>query len=97
MAALRADFEESFARILSEGIESGRWVVWLAEADGGVVSHAFVGRAPTIGPRAIDYLTNVYTRLEFRDRGIGGRVLAAVTAWARSSRTLSFSWFSQAR
>jgi len=86
----RNDFDESFARLVSDGIEAGRWVVWVAEAGGEIVSHAFVRVIDKI-PRpiadfpALGYLTNVYTRPEFRGQGIGGRVLDAVTAWARDS------------
>ena len=52
-----------------------------------IVSHVFVGTIEKIPReivehRAIEYLTNVYTRPEFRGRGIGGRVLDAVTTWA---------------
>jgi len=84
---LRSDYEESFARIVTNGIESGRWVIWVAEADGAIVSHAFVGTIekiprPVVGHGVIGYMTNVYTRPEFRGRGIGGRVLDAVAAWA---------------
>lgn len=87
---LRADFETAFSRIVSDGIESGQWVVWVGELEGAIVSFAFVGTIekiprPIAEHRAIGYLTNVYTRPDLRDRGIGGRVLEAVTAWARES------------
>lgn len=87
---LRDDFEEAFARVVADGIESGRWVVWVAELDSAIVSHAFVGTIekiprPISGHKAIGYLTNVYTRPEFRNRGVGRRLLDAVTAWAQES------------
>jgi GNAT superfamily N-acetyltransferase len=64
--------------------------VWVAELDGAILSHVFVGviekiPRPTPDHKTIGYLTNVYARPEFRDRGIGGRVLDAVTAWARQT------------
>lgn len=85
--AVRDDFEESFARIVGRGIASGHWVVWLAEVDGAIVSHVFVRAIekiprPTFELGAIGYVTNVYTRPEFRGRGIGRRVLDAVINWA---------------
>jgi GNAT superfamily N-acetyltransferase len=84
----RSDYERAFTRVVGDGIVSGRWAVWLAEIDGAIVSHAFVGLidkipGPTPGHAAIGYLTNVYTRPEFRGRGIGGAVLDAVAEWAR--------------
>jgi GNAT superfamily N-acetyltransferase len=87
---VRGDFDAAFARLVSDGIETGRWVVWVAEVGGEIVSHAFVGvidkiPRPVAGFPAIGYLTNVYTRPEFRGQGLGSRVLDAVTAWARNS------------
>jgi GNAT superfamily N-acetyltransferase len=86
----RDDYESTFDRVVADGIGSGRWVVWVAEHDGAIVSHAFVGLIdkiprPTAGYPAIGYLTNVYTRPEVRGRGLGSLVLDAVTAWARES------------
>ncbi len=94
----RNDFDEAFAAVVADGIESGRWVVWLAEIDGEIASHAFVcvvdriprpvEQLPTIG-----YLTNVYTRPEHRGGGLGSRVLEAVTTWARGAEIeLLFVW-----
>jgi GNAT superfamily N-acetyltransferase len=87
---VRGDFDEAFRRIVSDGIETGRWIVWVAEVGGEIVSHAFVAvidkiPRPTVGFPAIGYLTNVYTRPEFRGQGFGTRVLDAVTAWSRNS------------
>jgi GNAT superfamily N-acetyltransferase len=87
---VRGDFDAAFARLVSDGIETGRWIVWVAEIGGEIVSHAFVGvidkiPRPTVGFRAIGYLTNVYTRPEFRGQGLGTLVLDAVTAWSRDS------------
>lgn len=99
---LRDDFEKSFAHIVSSGIESGQWIVWVAVKDGAIVSHAFVGTIekiprPIVEHGAIGYVTNVYTRPEFRGQGIGGRVLDAVTAWALESHTeLLIVWPSEA-
>jgi GNAT superfamily N-acetyltransferase len=44
-----------------------------------------VPRVPVPGKRAgpIGYLTNVYVAPEHRNAGLGGRMLAVVTAWCR--------------
>jgi GNAT superfamily N-acetyltransferase len=100
--AVRADFEQAFARIVRSGIESGEWVVWVVEADGAIVSHVFVRTIekllrPVATRPAIGYVTNVYTRPEFRGRGIGGRILDGVTAWAlESDIELLMVWPSEA-
>ena len=86
-ATLRDDFEDAFEEIVGGGIASGRWTIWLAEADGDIVSHAYIGLIdkiprPTRGSRWLGYMTNVYTRPEQRGRGIGAALLEQVIAWA---------------
>jgi GNAT superfamily N-acetyltransferase len=84
----REDFHAAFTEIVGSGLRDGRWTVWLAEVDGSIASHAFVGLIdkipqPTrsVGSR-VGYLTNVYTVPRFRNQGLGSRVLEAVKAWA---------------
>ena len=65
------------------------WTVWVAEdrATGAVVSQIFidlVDKVPRPG-RLIDqygYATNVYTRPEWRSRGVGSRLMEWVKWWA---------------
>ncbi len=88
IAAPREDYDAAFAEIVGTGLNDRRWVVWLAELDGEVVSHAFIGvidkiPRPMPGHRWLGYLTNVYTRPAFRSRGLGGLVLDAAKNWAR--------------
>jgi GNAT superfamily N-acetyltransferase len=83
----RDDFEQAFMEIVGDGIASGRWTIWLAEADGEIVSHVYIGLIdkvprPTRGSRWLGYVTNVYTRPERRGRGIGMALLEQVTSWA---------------
>jgi GNAT superfamily N-acetyltransferase len=86
----RPDFEEAFAASIQSGISDGSWVVWVAEAEGELVAHAFVAVVPKV-PRPVEsaasigYLTNVYTRPGWRSRGVGGRILEAVTSWAQKA------------
>lgn len=83
----RQDYAAAFRATVGEGIASGRWVVWLADADGDIVAHVFVGLIekiprPTREHRFIGYVTNVYTRPGHRGRGIGAELLARVVEWA---------------
>jgi GNAT superfamily N-acetyltransferase len=81
------DFEDAFATTIGKGLRDGAWVVWVAEANGEIVAHAFVAVVPKVprpieSPTSIGYLTNVYTRTAWRGLGVGGQVLDAVTSWA---------------
>jgi len=59
---------------------SGRWHIWVAEVEGQLVSHLFVALIEKV-PRPvrdnsrIAYLTNVYTRVAYRNQGIGARLI----------------------
>ena len=86
-ATPRDDFEQAFEEIVGEGIASGRWTIWLAEVDGEIVSHVFIGLMdkiprPIRASRWLGYVTNVYTRPEQRARGVDAALLERVTSWA---------------
>lgn len=86
----RADFEEAFDQVVGNGLRDGSWAVWVAESEGQIVSHVFVAVVdkvprPIQESRQIGYLTNVYTRPDHRNRGLGAKLLAAATEWARQS------------
>jgi predicted N-acetyltransferase YhbS len=76
----RRGYEADCRAFLKDAITSGRWQIWVAEVEGRVVSHAFVALVEKV-PRPvrensrIAYLTNVYTRLEHRNKGIGERLI----------------------
>lgn len=83
----RAAFVERFTRFMVGGAIDGRWTAWVAEDGDRIVSNIWIYRVPKVpspGRTARDfgYVTNVYTRPEMRDRGVGADLLAAVTAWA---------------
>jgi len=88
IASPREDFAPAFLEVVGGGLNDGSWVVWVADVNGEIVSHAFVGLVdkiprPTPGHRWLGYLTNVYTAPAHRNRGLGGRVLEATKEWAR--------------
>lgn len=83
----REDFDSAFEKIVSSGLNDGRWTVWIADVEGEIVSHAFIGLIdkiprPSREHRWLGYLTNVYTKPAFRSRGLGGLVLEAAKEWA---------------
>jgi GNAT superfamily N-acetyltransferase len=79
----------SFREYLRPTLRDGRYLGWVAEADGEVV--AGVGAEPRLvlprpgAPRGglEVYLLNVYTEPAHRGRGLAGRLTKKVLAWAR--------------
>jgi len=86
--------EQAFARryeaFVRDALQSRRWTYWIAETvDGECVSHMAVCIVQSIPrpSRVSDqwgYLTDCYTRPQFRNRGVGRELLAHVKAWADS-------------
>jgi GNAT superfamily N-acetyltransferase len=70
--------------------ESGRWKIWVAEIDENIVSHVYVELIDTV-PRPgrkkspWGYMTNVYTVPDYRSKGIGGKIMDEINAWAREN------------
>jgi GNAT superfamily N-acetyltransferase len=87
----RPEFESECAAFLAEAISGGRWQIWVAELDAQIVAHAYVALIDKV-PRPIGentkiaYLTNVYTRPEFRGQGIGVQLIRRAQAAAREAR-----------
>lgn len=85
----RDSFIARCSRWIEEALTSGRWHVWVAVSDAGeIVSHVFleeVDRVPRPGRVEYPwgYVTNVYTRPDWRGQGIGRNLMNAVEDWAR--------------
>jgi GNAT superfamily N-acetyltransferase len=67
--------------------ESSRRIIWLAEADGGLVGMmnlAVFERMPRPGraPSRWGYLGNAFVLAAYRNRGIGGQLLSALLGYA---------------
>ena len=73
---------------LEESYNSRRWMIWVAEQDGMIVSHVYVEIIRKV-PRPnrlqarFGYLTNMYTIPEMRGKGIGAELLREAVDWAR--------------
>lgn len=70
-----------------QGLVQGRWTYWVAADDATIVSHIFIQHIPKVPkPNRLDdalgYVTNVYTRPAYRNRGIGTQLMARVLGWA---------------
>ena len=78
--AARPEYEAECRAFFTDAIEGGGWDIWIAEADGQIVSHVCIALIdkvprPTRENSRIAYLTNVYTRPSYRGRAIGGKLL----------------------
>jgi GNAT superfamily N-acetyltransferase len=82
------EFRVDFLAFLAPALESGRWGIWVAEADQrlvGTLSAQLVERAPRPVPshRWKAYITGAYVEPSVRNGGIGRALLDAAVAWAR--------------
>jgi ribosomal protein S18 acetylase RimI-like enzyme len=97
-------FGPSFVRTFRGYLASGRWRIWVAERRDeqpdeprviGCVWVQWVDRVPRPIHRghSLGYITNVYVVPEWRNRGVGGRLLeAAVEDGRRIGHALLFLW-----
>jgi GNAT superfamily N-acetyltransferase len=81
------EFRADFLAFLAPALESGRWGIWVAEADQrivGTVSAQLIDRAPRPVPshRWKAYITGAYVEPSVRNGGIGRALLDAAVAWA---------------
>jgi GNAT superfamily N-acetyltransferase len=81
-------YRDRFAAFAVDALASPGWRAWVARDDDRLAAAMWlrsVPRVPVPGKRAgpIGYLTNVYVAPEHRNAGLGGRMLAVVTAWCR--------------
>ncbi|REE86197.1 RimJ/RimL family protein N-acetyltransferase [Paenibacillus taihuensis] len=82
------DFHRTCSTFLESAINGGEWFIWVAEADGQLVSHMYlqlIHKVPRPGKCEdpyFGYVTNVYTRPAYRGRGIGTQIHHAMEQWA---------------
>jgi GNAT superfamily N-acetyltransferase len=88
-AAMSRDaFVDACAAVLTEELASGQWAYWVADDAGELVAMIFVRRIRKV-PKPLRlhdefaYMTNVYARPAYRNRGVGSELMRHVIAWAR--------------
>ncbi len=82
----RVTFLRACQSFLQQGLADQRWTYWIAN-DTQIVSHIFIQRIPKVPKpnrleEALGYVTNVYTRPAYRNRGIGTYLMKHVLEWA---------------
>ncbi|SEN74706.1 GNAT family N-acetyltransferase [Paenibacillus sp. OV219] len=88
-----AEGEEQFYRtcsaFLEQAITGGDWFIWVAEEDERIVAHMYlqlihkVPRPGRVRDPYFGYVTNVYTRPDYRGRGIGTQIHQSMELWAK--------------
>lgn len=85
-----AAFAPRFTRAFLRFLESGRWIIWVAEHGEQLIGTIWVERVDKV-PRPYErplhwgYVTNVYVAPAHRNAGIGRRMLDAAVADARDA------------
>lgn len=84
--APRLDFEKECRIFLEKAIADEQWFIWGAEEQGKIVSHIYIeliNKVPRPGriTRPFAFMTNVYTVPEYRNKGIGSKLLNFVNDW----------------
>jgi GNAT superfamily N-acetyltransferase len=83
----RNEFLKVCVKFLYQGLDSGYHTYWLAEKDDQIIAHIFIHRIDLV-PRPcklkdqFGYITNNYTRPEYRNQGIGSKLMDHVKQWA---------------
>lgn len=97
----KEDFIKECSLFLANGLKIGTWVYWIAEEENTIISNIYISRIRKV-PKPqklfaeIGYITNVHTKADFRNKGIGTELLKSAKQWAFDNQIeLLFVWPSQ--
>lgn len=97
----KTEFINYCKQFLLNGLKNGTWVYWVAEDNGIIIANIYINRIRKV-PKPhklfaeIGYVTNVHTRAEYRNKGIGTELLLKVKHWAAENKIeLLFVWPSE--
>lgn len=85
----KVDFIKFCTCFFEKSIVSGTWHHWLAEINGKPIAHASLQQISMI-PRpnrlkdTLGYLTNVYTIPDYRNQGLGTKLIQQIKDWSIS-------------
>ncbi|MBD8068772.1 GNAT family N-acetyltransferase [Bacillus sp. PS06] len=84
-------FDKECREFLENALKSDRWFIWVAEENEEIVSHIYIELIQKV-PRPgrvtypFAYMTNVYTIQEYRNKGIGSRLLTTINEWTKENK-----------
>jgi RimJ/RimL family protein N-acetyltransferase len=97
----KEDFIKECNLFLIDGLKNGTWDYWIAEEKDIIISNIYISRIRKV-PKPqklfaeIGYVTNVHTKAEFRNKGIGTELIKKVKQWALDNKMeLLFVWPSE--
>ncbi|TYS17046.1 GNAT family N-acetyltransferase [Rossellomorea vietnamensis] len=84
------EFERECQIFLEDALKSSQWFIWVAEDKGKIVSHIYIEliqKVPRPGrvTHPFAYMTNVYTIPEYRNGGVGSKVLSTINDWIKEN------------
>ncbi|WP_026672704.1 GNAT family N-acetyltransferase [Alkalihalobacterium bogoriense] len=84
------EFETECRQFLEEALQGNQWFIWVAEEQNKILSHIYIElirKVPRPGRITFPfaYMTNVYTLKEYRNKGIGGKLLSTINDWSKQS------------
>lgn len=84
------EYETEFRSFFKKALTSGQWFVWVVEEGGKIVSHIYIEliqKVPRPGrvTHPFVYMTNVYTVPEYRNMGIGSKLLSFINNWIKEN------------
>jgi len=95
------EFVRECTKFLKDGLDKNQWVYWIAEKNKEIIANIYVKKIRKV-PKPqklfseIGYVTNVYTKAQYRNKGIGSKLLGVVKEWARENELeLLFLWPSE--
>ncbi|MEI5908062.1 GNAT family N-acetyltransferase [Bacillus spongiae] len=84
------EFEIECQTFLESALNSKQWFIWVAEVENKIVSHIYIEliqKVPRPGKvtHPFAYMTNVYTIPEYRNGGVGSKVLSLINKWIKEN------------
>lgn len=84
------NFENECQTFLEDALNESQWFIWVAEENDKILSHIYIELIQKV-PRPgritypFAYMTNVYTIPEYRNQGIGSKLLSTINRWAKEN------------
>lgn len=89
---VKLEFFKSECRdFLASAVNSDLWFIWVAEVEEKIVAHIYIEiiqKVPRPGriTNPFAFMTNVYTIKDFRNKGIGSKLITVINQWAKGRK-----------